>query len=957
MKKTIQKSKKSFFLVAITLLLCFYGGFAQSQTISGTVMENVNNLGLPGAEVVIKGTSIGASTDFDGKFNLVYDNPSSATLVITYLGFETREVNVSDYSDPSNITIMLQESTFGLDEVVISANIEGQRRALNIQRSADNIKNIISTDLISRFPDLNVADALQRVPGVNIDLDQGEGDGISIRGTPRNYTTVTINGEQLQNTGTGGDRTSGLYQFAADQLSQIEVTKSVTPDMDGDAIGGSVNLSSPKAKRTTLSVKAEAGGGYNNLTEDVNFTGRLNLNQRFAKNDNNPNGAFGLLGSASFYRTNSGEDRIEGRWRDDDFGNGDQFYLSDLTLRPLTTTRTRVGWTLTSDYQFDRDNFIVLKTFYSHLDEDELRERTVFEFRRGISDDNPELSTGSRIRKRHRDRVVDRYTISLNADAQFKIGNFKILPAFAYSTGQRDEDGIRGEFRANGDGVDLQLQGSDTDFPQIFPVGGQPGDQLDIALFDDLRNFRLYNTNVKSTATTTRIDLEQPIAINNSILTLKGGYKNRVNTRDQDADFNFQSYTGPDVDLSQFNNPNLVRDGLLDGNYNFGAAIDPSALRNYFSANPGFFEVDDNALNNSRREEDNFFQQAEETTNAGYFMAKLRAGKFNILAGARYETVDVSYNANILLEEDPDTGEFSSSPISGGNSYDFLLPNIQLKYELNDLTNIRAAYTQGYARPNFSDIIPAVNINDDLDEVDVGNPDFKPPSADNFDILFERYLGTVGILSGGVFYKRVQDFRIVRELNLVAGVDDFDFIGGDQVLALLNPGDEVDVTLPDNGDDAEVIGVEINIQSNFKFLPGFFRKFGIYLNYTYADSDATIDGVSGRQLPGQSPHTGNASLTFDSGGFSARFSANYQDERVNSIGADEFEPGDRDVIRAERLQLDANASYTFKDRWRIYAEINNITDAPEKLYLGNESRIRDLSYYGFRSTFGVSYTF
>ncbi|GAA4273688.1 TonB-dependent receptor [Aquimarina gracilis] len=923
-----------------------------AQTISGTIRENIDNLPLPGAEVVIKGTSIGSSTDFDGKFNLVYDNPSSAVLVITYLGFETREVNVSDYSDPNNITIMLEESTFGLDEVVISANLEGQRRALNIQRAADNIKNVISTDLISRFPDLNVSDALQRVPGVNIDLDQGEGDAISIRGTPQNYTTVTINGEQLQNTGTSNNRTSGLYQFPVDQLSQIEVTKTITPDMDGDAIGGSVNLSSPKARRTKLGVKAELGGGYVDLTEGVNFIGKFKLDQRFAVNDKNPNGAFGLMGNVSFYRREGGEDRIEGRWRTRDFddGNGEQFYLSDLNLRPLASDRSRIGVTLTSDYQFDNDNFIVVKGFYSFLREDELRQRTQFRPRNGERE-APDLSTEARARKRFRDRVVDRYTISLNADAQFKVGNLEIVPGYAFSTGQRDENGTRGEIRADGTDVDMQISLADPDFPQIFPVGGQPGDQFDDDLFDDYRNIQFYNRIVKNAASTAKINFELPITLDNSLLTLKTGYKNRVTRLNRSGATNVFEYEGDqDITIAQFNTPGLVRTGLLDGNYNYGASVDPGLFSDFYFANIGDFELNEEQ---GRQETSNFLYAANENTDAVYFMGKLRTGKFNILAGVRYESVNLDYDANIVRDEDPNAdGGLTVTPVSDRSSYDFVLPNLQVKYELDDFTNLRLAYTKGYSRPNFDDVIPSLQIFDENDEIEVGNANFQPPSANNFDLLFERYLGTVGILSGGVFYKDIKDFRFVRVFQIQTGDE---FPGAD--IFTQEERDRFLVFQPDNGDGATVLGAEVNIQSNFKFLPGFLSNFGIYLNYTYTDSDATIDGVDGRRLPGQSPHTANAALTFDKGGLSARFTANYQDERIEQIGGDRLSPGDSDVIRAERLQLDANASYTIKKKWRIYAEIQNINDAPQIEYLGNESRVWDISYYGFRSSFGVSYTF
>ncbi len=940
MKKTIQNF---YFLLGITLL-CSHSMLAQS--ISGTIRENTSNLPLPGAEVVIKGTSIGASADFDGRFNLLYDNLSSATLVITYLGFESQEVDVSTYNDPTNITIMLKESTVGLEEVVISANLEGQRRALNIQRTADNITNIISTDLINRFPDLNVADALQRVPGINIDLDNGEGAGVTLRGTPRNFTNITINGEQLQNTGTDGSRTANLTQIPIDQLSQIEVSKTITPDMDGDAIGGSVNLKSPTARRPKLGMKAELGGGYNGLSEGVNFVGKIELGKRFGVSNKNPNGAFGLLFGTSYFQTDNGEDRTQGEWdRVEEEVNGEDekvgpFFLENYTLRALQTERTRTGWSFSADYQFDRNNFIIARTLYNSLEEDELRSRNVFNLEEFVPNaDGTAESEDGRVQSRYRERVVKRFNLTLNIEAQFLLGNLKIMPGYATSTGERFEDGNRGRFRTD-DNLDLNISGLNSDFPIVTPPGGGfvPLDQ-----YTDRIELQVYDRTVTTSSNTARIDLEHPFAIGNSILTLKSGYKNRVIKRLDDGNFLEYRYDFSNGDLSfadsNFNNPGLVRDNWLQDEIEFGPAIDPAVLTSFFNTNTNFFNLREFS---GIQEVAQNFSDAKEVTDAGYFMARLRTGKFSILAGARYETVNIDYLANLV-----DQDEEIVIPVAGSSDYDFLLPNLQLKYELDDLTNIRAAYTKGYARQNFDDIRPRVQIPDDEDDdIRLGNINFKPPVSDNIDVLFERYLSDVGILSGGVFYKNIKDFRFVRRFEIEGG----EFLSANNFIGR-------DATIPDNGEEATVIGVEVNIQSNLNFLPGFWKNFGIYLNYTYADSDATIQGVGGRQLPGQAPHTGNAAITFDYKGFSARVNGNFQDQRIQLIQSSLLTEGDQDLIRESRFQLDANTSYTFKKKWRIYAEINNITNAPQKTYWGDESRINDFRYFGFRSTFGISYTF
>ncbi len=949
MEKTIQKVKRKNYLIFLLLLSCSYGVIA--QTISGTVRENITNLPLPGAEVVIKGTSIGSSTDFDGKFNLIYDDPSSVTLTITYLGFETQEIDVSTYSDPSNITVMLKEASESLGEVVISANVEGQRKALNLQRTADNIKNVISTDLISRFPDLNVADALQRVPGVNIDLDNGEGAGVTIRGTPPNFTTVTINGEQVQNTGTSFDRTTQLTQFPVDQLSQIEVTKSPTPDMDGDAIGGSVNLSTPKARRLDLGMKAEVGGGYNGLSDGVNFIGKLAFNKRFAASDKNPNGTFGLDARGSFFQTDNGEDRTQSQWRSsDNFSNSseEQYYNRQHTLRYLETTRTRSGASITADYKFDSNNFIVTKFNYAGLREDEVRQRKQFRTRDAEDDPDdsdfgfisPTLFEGARIRHSYRDRVVDRFTTSLNLDGHFKISNLKITGGYAYSGGRRQEDGFRGRFGTGRD-QDIAIQGLNSDFPILYPANGTPNSDFNPEDFTWDRH-RVYSSTVSSNSSTAKINFELPITINESLLTLKTGYKNRITAARQFYISNFFSYEGDeDITLAQFEATGDLRSDWLKNEVPFGFGINPSLANTFFENNTNSFE---RQINDQIEQEENNKYTADENTNAAYFMAKLRTGKFNILAGARYEKVDVDYTASAVSDND---GDFSVIPVVDGADYDFLLPNIQIKYELTDLTNIRLAYTHGYARPNFADLIPRINADIEGEELQVGNATLDPESAINYDFQIEHYLSNVGIISGGFFYKDLDSF-LFEDVFIIE--DGTEFAGAENFIGF-------EARQPRNGDEATLLGAEVNIQTNLGFISPAVKPFGLYFNYTYTDSDATINGEDGRRIPGQAPHTGNTALTFDKSGFSARVNLNYQGERVESIAGDLINPGDNDEIRASRFTLDANASYTWKKRWRVYAEANNLTDAEQVVFRGDKSRISDFRYFGIRSTFGISYTF
>ncbi len=932
-------------VVIISTLMLFTVGSLRAQEISGTILDSQTNIPLAGASVFIKGTSIGVITEFDGAFVIQYDNVQSATLVVSYLGFADEEIDLSQVQDLTNIIVKMDETTTSLDEVVISANLEGQQKALNQQRVADNIKNVVSTDLISRFPDLNVADALQRIPGINIQLDNGEGAQAFIRGTPANYTTVTINGEQIQNTGTSFDRTPQLFQFPVDQLGQIEVTKTITPAQDGDAIGGTIDLSTPVAKRPTWNIKTELGAGYNSLTDGENYRANLNFNKRFAVNEKNPNGAFGMLFSYSYNQTDQTQDETVADWiTDDEFESnpGTELWYNrehELVVRPQI--RTRQGASVTSDYRFDNENFIVAKFNYATIEEDEDRQRKIFRPRNGdfIS---PTEFPDARIRQDFRDRVVTRFTASFNVDGNFKIGDYKLFGGYAYSGGQRDEDGFDGRFE--GRGIDLGIENLNTDFPIFFPLGGQPGDDFNPEDFDIFQRFRLLDRIVESNASTAKINVQRSFNIGNSLLVLQAGYKNRINqssASNNQRRFDFEG--DDDVTLADFLGTGFVRDNWLQNEVPFGFEIVPGDIRDYFNNNPGQFESNTNEDIITQAE---FDYQAEENTNAGYFMATLRTGKFNILAGIRNEDVKVDYSAQ-EVQVDDDGEVISISPITGGNNYSVLLPNLQIKYELNNLTNFRAAYTRGYARPNFVNLLPRVNRNIIDLEATIGNPNLEVPTSNNFDVFFERYLGNVGIVSAGAFYKKIDGFVWEQTFQNVVGNE---FPRADQFVGYN------EVVQPQNGEDATLFGIEANIQTNLAFISNAIRHFGIYFNYTYTDSEAIIEpGAEENRLPGQAPHTLNSALTFDKGGFSARINMNFQDDTVEAIRSDRIVVGDNNVIRDRRVQFDANASYTLKNGLRFFTELVNFTNAPQREYIGDISRVSNFRDFGFQLRLGISF--
>jgi TonB-dependent receptor len=310
-----------------------------------------------------------------------------------------------------------------------------------------------------------------------------------------------------------------------------------------------------------------------------------------------------------------------------------------------------------------------------------------------------------------------------------------------------------------------------------------------------------------------------------------------------------------------------------------------------------------------------------------------------VLGGVRMEHTKVAYKSSAVVNEE------DIIPVSGGTDYTYFLPQVHARYQLNNNANLRAALTRSYARPNFSDIVPAQEISINEKEGSIGNPELKPVSATNFDLLGERYFGSVGIVSAGLFYKNLDDFIFTRRYQ------SSEYPGSE--------GQVITLSQSQNGDRAKLLGFEIAYQQNLTFLPGFLNGLGIYANYTYTTSEATIqsrDGSTGTEtlrLPGQAKSVGNFALGYDLGRFNIRVAANFNGEYLSELG----EEAEEDVYVADRLQIDATATVAITPKFRLFAEFLNITNQPFEVYMGNDSQYIQREFYSWWSRVGLKFDF
>ncbi len=309
--------------------------------------------------------------------------------------------------------------------------------------------------------------------------------------------------------------------------------------------------------------------------------------------------------------------------------------------------------------------------------------------------------------------------------------------------------------------------------------------------------------------------------------------------------------------------------------------------------------------------------------------------KLLVLPGVRYESTKVDYTGYQVLYDDG--GDYvSTQAVTGGDTHGVLLPGFHLKYAFTPSSNLRVAYTRTLARPNYYDLVPYQLVFQEDGEISRGNASLKPTTSNNLDVLVERYFRSVGLVSAGVFYKRLNDYIFPFRFREAAF------------------GDTYQVLQPRNGDNASLWGVELAFQNQLRFLPRPFDGLGLYANLTLTDSSAEFPDRGGTStLPGQSSRLGNLALSYERRGFSARSSWNFHGKYIDAVGSSSM----TDVYYDNHVQWDLSFSQRLVRQAKAYVDVLNLTNAPLCYYEGTANRPIQEEYYRSWVTFGVKFNF
>ncbi|WP_051272708.1 TonB-dependent receptor [Sphingomonas phyllosphaerae] len=890
-------------------------------SVSGHVYD-ATGAALPGARIVVEGTGAQATTDLQGGFTIATPDATSAvTLLIDYLGRPQATQGVTAAERVRDVEITLPAAGENSGDIVVrgASLFDNTARALNQQRTANNTITVISADAIGRFPDPNIAEALQRAPGVGIERDQGEGRYINVRGAPSEWSAISVDGIQIPSVDPT-TRAVDLDTLPSDIVANLEVTKSLLPNQDADSIAGAVNITTRSAfDRKGFALTGMAGASYNQFGKGSDYRASGSVGDRFGADRQ-----FGLLLSGSYSRTDRQPDNVENAWTPTSAG----LRVTETLFKDYVTKRERIAGTAALEWRPTDATRTWVRGTYARFEDNEYRDRIGITWNADQaapvagSTDTAATWTKTRIEKalRHRQQVNEIKTVTGGIEQQ--LGDGQVRADVAYSeTSQtyprRDELVFRSTLRPT-----LSYDfGRDTDLPGYSLFTSNEHLQLDRYGFRE-NSYRSNTTKNDEFTAQIRMDIPQPLGSGTATLSTGGKFRARNIRADEERLRDQRASAAPTQTLAGL----LSDEDSRNFDYALGDRFDTGLVDSYFDATKS-------AAQRRLPQSVSADYRATEKLLAMFGMGTFEFGDTTLIAGLRVEATSFRSEAPTVSAK----GVIGNA--RGDTSYTDFFPNLTLRQAFTPNLIGRVALTRAINRPNFPQIAPRVleTTEGNTVRVEFGNPNLRPTLSNNVDAGLEYYIRPLGVIAVNAFYKDLSDYRYN-----VTGFGTYNGVAG----AVLSR--------PVNAREGKLYGVEVNWQQQLSFLPGALGGFGVFANYTYTAGDARFDTAFGGRtrfrLPGQSTHMWNASLFYERGPVNLRVAYTKRSDYLDEINADL--PA-LDLYWEGRGQLDATGSVQLTKEINLFVEGKNLTNSAGVRYYGERQRVYEYEKFGYTIFGGV----
>lgn len=879
----------------------------EAGSFAGTVKEAARGIFLEGARIQLNGSI--TTTDREGRFRVGGLQPGRYPVLVDFVGYQPQrfEIEIRDSAGAqADVTLVSTAATTALNVIEVRGTRESQALALNLQRSSENYKNVVSADLLGRFPDTNLAEATQRIPGVSIERDQGEGRYVNVRGAPLEFTQVSVDGVPLS-APNASRRTVELDTISPDAISALEVTKALTPDMDGDAIAGQINIVTQSAlEREGTTLRASLATGKYELGSGDNDRANVLFGTRLGEAGN-----LGVMVSAAGRRAGRFTDNVETAF----FRADDGRILPELTeIKDYEGTRTRNNFTARFDARLSPDHLLYFVGSASKYRDKEYRNTLAIEYERHTPESNEDIGVAGRATfdKEVRERIQEQRIRTANLGGEHFLGDWQFDWQASHTQGKFDIPArqqwiVRSSLRPP-----LRYDYSDPDFP-VWTVLNTDGSvrQQGINLPEELYAFRRYNQrfeDAEENETGLRADLTREQDWFGDSGSIKFGLRARLRDKQSNDDRNRNAVAAGTPPYSELLCPRVSNNF---GRFEFGRVFCSDVFDRFGNTvrNANLLPLVEASVVND--------YTADEDIYAGYFRMDARWDRLSMITGMRYERTETAGTGTVFSAR---TQSFDNRTVD--RAYVKFLPSLHFRYEIDPDQILRWSYSTAISRPNFTDLVPRFVLAENERSASAGNPDVDATYAHNFDISYEHYLRPLGLISVAAFHKRL---------------DDPIFIASSQ------QGD-LRITRPENGRTGEITGLELAWQQTFESLPAPFDGLGVYANFTYADSKAELPfGIGETQLPGTSRENTNIAVFYEKHGFNARLAYNHRSKYIQEF---DVEDSDFNVFWDERALLDFSASYQFGGGWQVFGELNNITDSKQRRFQGERNRVLELEQFG-----------
>jgi len=957
---------------------------------AGSIRGNITDeRGFPmiGATIIVDKTTVGTIADANGNYQLLGVPAGRQVIKFSFVGYntESREIEL-EKGDVIVLNVKMSMSQVELLEVVAYGQARGQQAAINQQLRAPGIVNVISAEKLQELPDVNVAEAIGRLPGLMVERNRGEGQKIIIRGLEPKYNAISIGGNMVPATALD-DRSTDLNMISPDILGGVEVQKANTADMDASGLGGTVNLTLREAP-SGLKINAGILSGYSEHSKSIsNYRANVYLSNRFFKDK------LGIMFTANADIAERNSDRFRVDYAVQGIPNyeeGEMYvkpWITKANMEVNLENRSRAGGSLLFDWKSGQTSTIKASNFIGYLD-------------RNIYDRIKQLNLlENYINLYQYHDVVTQFLNSHSIEGKHFIFGSVMDWGSSYSRSVNEKPyGHRVQFRKlsafNGYSVGKSF---DIEPPEYI---GNPEYINDI-----LEQYYFYNGeystfNAKESESSMFLNWKTPFRLGNFTSGyVKAGTKFRVKNRiklnylegdrmDSNTDVNAFLQVYPEYTLTTEGNiGRLSIMNFLDKNYTGGdflynqydylrvnevlernliAELYDGFLREHYIVIPGALQDD---------------YTTHEAIFSYYLMTEFKFGKYvTFIPGVRCEQTNIEYGAYIA-EDIPDTEEQANSyyrDTIATNSYQHILPQIHLKIAPADWFDIRLAYTNTLSRPDYYQLAPKKIINITNRTIKLGNTKLNPVYSENFDLILTLYKQKFGLLTLGAFYKEIEGFLWTRQAMIVAGTGTDPSIL-DVPLTTLG----YTASYPLNNKNISIIkGFEVDLQSNINFLP--VKGFVFNMNLTLMDSRTKYsetlivrtanpdfgvvpgaprvifvnqDTAYADRLLKQPSYLANIGLGYDNRkiGLSVRLSFNYQDdilikEQKRPDGADR-----EGTLQFYRWDFQVNQKITKKLSFN--SNIANIFNQPDRSARLITGYISNLEYYGSLAQIGLKYDF